>query len=164
VYDIAAGPGSYLFDLPPGRYIAGDFFPSEVERGRVRAFREDRGDIQFVHADAFDRSTWPVARADVLVASGFFDILVEDARVVDLLRQGTAATAPGGRWVFTVMEHHTDPLLLRRTMHDLHGQPWHVTLRSAEDLASLAAPFGWRVERIDREPTGFFAVGTLVRT
>jgi hypothetical protein len=165
LYDVAAGPGSYLFELTRGqaRYLAGDYFVAEVEQGRGRASREGRDDIQFVQADAFDHTTWPVPKVDILVASGFFDIQVEDERVLALLRAGSAATASGSRWVFTVMERHTDAELLQRTMRDLHGQPWHVTLRSAKRIAEMAEPFGWRVERIDREPHGFFGVGTLVR-
>jgi Putative methyltransferase len=164
LYDVAAGPGSYLFDLPRGRYFAGDYFAGEVDRGRARARREGRDDITFVQADAFDHATWPIQHIDVLVASGFFDILVEDERVLELLNAGSATTDRGSRWVYTVMERHTDAALLQRTMRDLHGQPWRVTLRSAEQIASMATAFGWRLERIDREPHGFFAVGTLVRT
>ena len=164
LYDVATGPGSYLFELPRGRYFGGDYFRSEVDRGRARARREGRDDITFVQADAFDHATWPVQHVDVLVASGFFDILVEDERVLHLLSEGSAATDRGSRWVYTVMERHTDAALLQHSMRDLHGQPWRVTLRSAEQIANMASQFGWRVERIDHEPHGFFAVGTLVRT
>jgi hypothetical protein len=163
LFDVAAGPGSYLFELAPGAFWAGDFNAAEVERGRARAEATGRRDIQFVRSDAFDASTWPRERFDVLVASGFFDILVEDADLGRLLDAGTRATAAGARWVYTAMERHTDLALLSSTMVDFHKRPWVAKLRTAEEIAALAAPRGWRLERAEREPNRFFAVATMVR-
>jgi hypothetical protein len=163
LFDVAAGPGSYLFELPPGAYWAGDIMPAEVERGRSRAEREGRADIHFVRADAFDQATWPRPRFDVLVSSGFFDILNDQADLERLLDAGTRGTDLGARWVWTVMERHTNLALLAATTIDFNKRPWVATLRSAEDIARLAEPRGWRVERSEREPRGFFAVATMVR-
>lgn len=165
LFDVAAGPGSYLFSLPRGgaRYFAGDFSDAEVAAGQARARRESRPDITFARSDAFDPSTWPVPQADILVASGFFDILVEDEEVERLLDAGTTGSHPGSRWVLTVMERHTDTTLLRETMDDLHGRPWRVTLRTAEDILGRAAPRGWEAELVERERNGFFAVVTMRR-
>ncbi len=163
VFDVAAGPGSYLFALPVrGELYAGDISPREVAAGVARAAAEGRTDIHFSHADAFDSGTWPVAKPDVLVASGFFDILVDDDEVRRLLDAGTRAAADSARWVYTVMEQHTDTDLLRHSLVDLHGEPWKVRLRTAEQVAAMA-PHGWRLEGVAREPRGFFAVATLVR-
>jgi len=164
LFDVAAGPGSYLFQLPAGDLWAGDMNPAEVERGRERASREARPDIHFVQADAFTPATWPRPRFDILVASGFFDILDDLADVKKLIAAGTAATAPGAHWVFTVMEGHPDLLMLRDVLVDWDRKPWIAVTRSADEVLAVAEPLGWRAVRIDREPNGLFGVATMVRT
>ncbi len=163
VFDVAAGPGSYLFELPCGDIWAGDFHASEVERGCRRAAEDGRGDIHFVQADAFDPVTWPKSRFDILVASGFIDILDDDADVRRLLAAGTAATEPGARWVFTVMEGHPDLLMLRDVLVNFDLESWSAVTRSAEEVLAVAGEFGWRCRRICREPSGQYAVVTAVR-
>jgi len=163
VFDTAAGPGSYLFELPRGDYWAGDVDPREVESGRARARREGRDDVRFVQADAFDPSTWPKPRFDVLVSSGFFDILNEAADVERLLEAGTRATEPGAHWVFSVMEEHPDLAMLHDVLVDFHGRPWVAATRSAEEVLAMAAAHGWRPTRVEREPERLFGVVTMVR-
>ncbi|HEV8536658.1 MAG TPA: class I SAM-dependent methyltransferase family protein [Candidatus Limnocylindria bacterium] len=163
LFDVAAGPGSYLFELPQGDHWAGDIMPAEVARGAARATQAARPDIHFVRADAFDPATWPRPRFDVLVSSGFFDILTDPADLERLLDAGTRGTGVGARWVWTVMERHTNLALLEATTIDFHKRPWVATVRPADDIGALAAARGWRLERTEREPGGFFAVATMVR-
>lgn len=163
VFDTAAGPGSYLFQLPRGDLWAGDVNPMEVEAGQGRARLEGRDDIRFVEADAFDPATWPRARFDILVSSGFFDILDDPRDVERLLEAGSMATDVGAHWVFTVMEHHPDLLLLRDVLVDFNGKPWVAVTRSAEEVLALAEPFGWRPVLVEREEQGFFGVATMLR-
>ena len=165
LFDTAAGQGSYLFALSPnGATIwAGDHSPDEVAQGNDRARSEGRTDIRFAYANAFDDATWPVGGIDVLVTSGFFDILTEPEEFRKVLAAGTRASHTGSRWVFTMMEGHSDPTLLREVLVNRDQKPWIAVLRPAEDIVRWAAPLGWRLERLERERYGFFAVGTLVR-
>lgn len=164
LWDPAAGPGSYLFALPEGgHYLAGDIDADEVAAGMRKVRASGRSDIRFAHADAFDEATWPEGPLDVLVASGFFDILTDDADVERLLAAGTRAAAPDALWVFTVLENHTDLELLRDTLVDFHGRPWQAITRTAERVLELAAPHGWEPVSVERERHGFFAVAVMRR-
>jgi hypothetical protein len=163
VFDVAAGPGSYLFELPHGEIYAGDFSPDEVKRGLNRAVAENRDDIHFAQADAFDATTWPKPRFDVLVASGFIDILPDDADLRRLLRAGTDATGPGARWVFTVMEGHPDLLMLRDVLVNYDLESWTAVTRSADFVLAMAAELGWQPQRVDHEASGQYGVVTMVR-
>ncbi len=164
LFDVAAGPGSYLFLLPRGaEYWAGDRDPEEVGRGTARAVREGREDIRFVASDAFDPSTWPRPSFDILVASGFFDILPEIEDVRRLLAAGTQGTRPGARWVLTVMEDHPDLLLLRDVLVDWDMGPWVAVTRSAEEVIEEARPLGWEPVVVEREKERLFGVATLRR-
>jgi SAM-dependent methyltransferase len=164
--DVAAGPGSYLFELAPGSaavLYAGDRDADERARGSARAKAGGREDIRFVEVDAFDPATWPAGGIDVLVASGFFDLLVDLVDVRRLLAAGAARTRPGAHWVLTVMEGHTDLALLRDVLVDWDRKPWIAVTRSAEDVISEAEPLGWTAVRVDREPERLFGVLTLER-
>ena len=165
--DVAAGPGSYLFELAPGSaalLYAGDRDADERARGSARARASGRADIRFVEVDAFDSTTWPGDRFDVLVASGFFDILVDVADVRRLLAAGASATGPGAHWVLTVMERHPDLAMLRDVFVDWDRKPWIAVTRPADEVVAAAEPLGWRAVRVDREPEGLFGVVTLERT
>jgi SAM-dependent methyltransferase len=163
--DVAAGPGSYLFELPKGaaEYYAADIDADERARGLARTAAEGRDDIRFVAADAFDPTTWPQPRFDILVASGFFDLLVDIADVRRLLAAGAAGTEPGAHWVLSVMEGHTDLKLLHDVLVDWDRKPWTAVTRSAEEVISEAEPIGWRAVMVEREPLNLFGVVTLER-
>lgn len=163
IFDFAAGMGSYLFAMPANQasITAGDFEAEAVERGRLKAQQQGRQDIAFHQHNAFEKDTFAVQKADMLVASGFFDILVKDEEILKVLENGSALTQPGSRWVFTIQEHHPDLKLLKETMVDLHQQSWELVPRSAEQLAEWAKPFGWQLEKLERN--AYFAVGTLVK-
>ena len=163
--DVAAGPGSYLFELPAGAadYHAVDIDPDELAQGVARARSEGRDDIHFVAGDAFDVSTWPEPPFDILVASGFFDLLVDPADVRRLFAVGAAGSKPGARWVLTVMESHPDLRILSDVLVDWDGRPWQAVTRSAEDVVAQAESVGWSVLRVQREARGQYAVVTLER-
>ncbi len=165
LFDVAAGPGSYLFMLPAGvgTLWAGDRDPDEVARGAARVAREGRDDIRFVASDAFDPATWPEPSFDILVASGFFDILDDIEDVRRLLRAGTVGTHPGSRWVLTVMEDHPDLALLRDVLVDWDLGPWVAVTRSAEEVVEEARPLGWEPVAVEREKERLFGVATLRR-
>lgn len=164
--DVAAGPGSYLFALPKDGtvYYAGDIDADERARGTARATAEGRDDIHFVAADAFDPTSWPHPTFDLLVASGFFDLLVDDVDVRRLLAAGARGTQPGSRWVLSVMEGHPDLRLLHDVLVDWDRKPWTAVTRSAEAVIAAAEPLGWRAVTVEREPLGLFGVLTLERT
>ncbi|WP_303674231.1 class I SAM-dependent methyltransferase family protein [Vampirovibrio chlorellavorus] len=163
VFDFAAGVGSYLFALPPNQaqIIAGDFAPEAVAQGQQKAQTLGRTDISFQQSNAFEANELACQQADILVSSGFFDILVKEEEILKVLENGSRITQPGARWVFTIQEHHPDLRLLKETMVDLHQQRWELVPRPAEQLADWAKAHGWTLEKLERND--FFAVGTLVR-
>ncbi len=163
IFDLAAGVGSYLFLLPEDQatIIAGDFEMEAVEAGRLKAGELGRQDITFKKSNAFKLDELGCKKADILVSSGFFDILTQDEEIQLVLKNGSAVTQPGARWVFTIQEHHPDLRLIKETMIDLHKKSWDLVPRPAEILIEWAKPYGWELEALNRNE--FFAVGTLVR-
>lgn len=163
VFDLAAGMGSYLFMIPRGRamIVAGDFDRESVVLGVARARDAHRPDIRFMRSNAFVLEQMALHDVDILVTSGFFDILTSDGEIRTVLRNGSEITRPGCRWVFTVQEKHPDLRLFREVLVNMHKRPWEQVPRRAEVVAEWAAEHGWRVETLQRNE--FFAVGTLLR-
>jgi hypothetical protein len=163
LFDFAAGLGSYLFALPPGKatILAGDYEMEAVQRGRAKSAQLGRQDIMFKKSNAFHWEELATHQADILVCSGFFDILVQESEIKQVLKNGSAIAAPGARWVFTIQEHHPDVQLLKETMIDFHKQSWELTPRSAEQLVAWAAGYGWQLQKLERND--YFAVGTLLK-
>lgn len=163
VFDLAAGVGSYLFLLPFDRatMIAGDYSDEAVKQGKAKALVQGRSDIIFKHNDAFNLVAFASKEADILISSGFFDILTEDDQIKTVLINGSTITRPGARWVFTIEEHHPDLKLLQESLVDLNQKPWKLVLRPAEQLIDWAKPYGWELEILERN--NYFAVGTMVK-
>lgn len=163
VFDLAAGVGSYLFLLPFDRatIIAGDYNDEAVTQGEAKVKTQGRSDIIFKHNDAFNLSAFASQKADILVSSGFFDILTEDEQIKTVLSNGSSITQPGARWVFTIEENHPDLKLLQESLVDLNQKPWKLVLRPAQQLIDWAKPYGWEIEKLQRND--YFAVGTMVK-
>lgn len=163
VFDLAAGVGSYLFLLPFDRatIIAGDYDDEAVKQGKAKALLQGRSDIIFKHNDAFNLVDFACKEADILVSSGFFDILTEDDQIKTVLVNGSTITKPGARWVFTIEENHPDLRLLQESLVDLNQKPWKLVLRPAQQLVDWAKPYGWELETLEHNE--YFAVGTMVK-
>lgn len=163
VFDLAAGVGSYLFLLPFDRakIIAGDYNEEAVDRGKAKALVQGRRDIIFKRNDAFNLTAFASKKADILVSSGFFDILTEDDQIKTVLINGSTITERGARWVFTIEENHPDLKLLQESLVDLNQKPWQLVLRPAQQLVDWAKPYGWELETLQRND--YFAVGTMVK-
>ena len=163
VFDLAAGLASYLFMLPAGsaNFIAGDYDANLVRDGHRKANAAGRTDITFAQNDALNLERFAVRHADILVSSGFFDILTHDDDIRTVLQNGSAITSPGARWVFTVQESHPDLELLRESLVDLNQRPWDLVPRPAGELVRWAEPLGWRLETVAHN--AYFGVGTLLR-
>jgi ubiquinone/menaquinone biosynthesis C-methylase UbiE len=163
LYDLAAGMGSYLFfiDRDKANITAGDFEPEAVHRGNGKVSEAGRHDIKFVEHNAFNKDSYAVQEADILVSSGFFDILVKDEEIKTILKNGSEITKKGSKWVFTIQEHHPDLEMIKKTMIDLHKGEWELVPRKAEVLTEWAKEYGWELVKLERNE--FFAVGTMVK-
>ncbi len=163
IFDLAAGMGSYLFFVPPNaaKIIAGDYEEEVIERGSIKVLEKKRSDITFKKSDAFSFEGLACQKADLLVTSGFFDILLTEEKIKQVLANGTRCTTQGARWVFTIMEHHPELQRLKETMVDLDHRPWEMVPRPASQFLAWASELGWSCEKLERNSC--FAIGTMIR-
>ncbi|UYM25180.1 class I SAM-dependent methyltransferase family protein [Streptomyces albus] len=168
VLDVAAGPGRYLQDLleqtPPGRLrvLCRDLAPAGLRKGEAMAAERGLTGITYEVGDAL-APVAPEGRApDVIVVSGLYELLLDDAEVRESIERLRGLLAADGVLVFTTQTRHPQLELIAGVLTNRDGEPWVMKCRDmgqAEDWAALA---GFKEVSSRRERVGLFTV-TLCR-
>jgi SAM-dependent methyltransferase len=166
--DLACGGGEYdlevLKHLPPACVEAElrDYRPENIAQARRNAKACRLSHIRFKQADAFDernyREPW-----DVIVASGFWEIIDDDRLVKACLLDAARCLAPGSALVFTIQPHHPQLEFIARTLTSHTGRPWVMRLRSLELFQSWLEEAGLRYVSHRMERYGIFGVVEAVK-
>jgi SAM-dependent methyltransferase len=137
-----------------------DYRRENLDRARENAEALGLGGIVFRQADAFDGGNYPERSRDLIVSSGFWEIVEEDEPVRRCLHDCARALRPGGRLLFTIQPDHPQLELIARTLRSHTGHPWVMRLRSLELFDSWLREAG--LEYLDHamEPCGIFGVVT----
>jgi 2-polyprenyl-3-methyl-5-hydroxy-6-metoxy-1,4-benzoquinol methylase len=166
--DIACGGGEYdtivLAQFPAGKVEAElrDYRPENLEAAKANAARRGVSGVRFRQADAFDPAnyteTW-----DVIVVSGLWEIISDDALVRKCLRLAASCLPPGGALVFTIQPQHPQLEMIARTLKSHTGKPWVMRLRSLELLREWLAEEGLGEVSHRMEENGIFGVVAAVK-
>jgi len=170
VLDVAAGPGRYLLDLADlvgaeGLHImARDADPDAIAQGRSLALARGVGCVDFAVHDALDpaalAATSPVP--DVVVASGLYEIVTDDAAVRGSLRGVHALLAPGGLVVVTGQPRHPQLRFIAGVLTHRGGRPWVMRPRPIVELEGYLAEAGFADAHTTADSQGIFTI-TLAR-
>ncbi|MCI0696823.1 class I SAM-dependent methyltransferase family protein [candidate division KSB1 bacterium] len=135
--DIACGGGEYdievleKFDQHKIQAELRDYKLENIEKARQNAQARGLQNIRFQQADAFDpqnyREKW-----DVIVSSGFWEIIDNDDLVKGCLLNAAKCLDPGSVLVFTIQPYHPQLEFIARTLVSNTGQPWIMRLRSLD--------------------------------
>lgn len=151
ILDVAAGPGRYLLDLAEGLGADGlsiecrDADPDALARGRALAARRGLANVTYARHDALDADVLPAIRPrpDVVVVSGLYEILLDEAAIRRSLR-GLAELLPcGGLLVLTGQPRHPHLALIRNLLRQSDGSPWVMHLRPTETLEAWCRAAGF---------------------
>ncbi|MFN8621247.1 MAG: class I SAM-dependent methyltransferase family protein [Chloroflexota bacterium] len=166
ILDVAAGPATYLVELLAAdrgtdlRAVARDRDAHALGRGVDLATHADVLDrIGFAVGDALDAASIGAIRPrpSIAIASGFYELLLDDepiGRSMAILRE---ALEPGGTLVFTTQVAHPQVALMSLVpAHD--GRPWIIRNRSVAQVEALAHAAGFGHVETRLEPAGIFAV------
>jgi SAM-dependent methyltransferase len=166
--DVACGGGEYdlavlekLRDRPIAAELR-DYKTENIERARAHA--EERGltTVRFRQADAFDSANYGTPW-DVVVVSGLWEIIADDALVHGCLRDIARSLVPGGTLVFTIQPYHPQLEMIARTLTSNTGEPWIMNLRSLALFDQWLADSGLRRTREEMEENGIFGVVEAVK-
>lgn len=133
--DLACGGGEYdlevLKHFPPHRVECElrDYKAENIAVARQNAEACGLRQIRFKQADAFDAGNY-VDKWDIIVASGFWEIIEDDHLVKECLLNAARCLERGGKLIFTIQPDHPQLELIARTLTSHTGKPWVMRLRS----------------------------------
>lgn len=133
--DLACGGAEYdievLKGFPAHRVESElrDYKPENIAQAMRNAEACGLKQISFKQADAFDGANYR-ERWDIIVASGFWEIVEDDRLVRNCMLNAARCLAPGGRLIFTIQPDHPQLELIARTLTSHTGKPWVMRLRS----------------------------------
>jgi SAM-dependent methyltransferase len=166
--DLACGGGEYdievLKDFLPQRVESElrDYKPENIAQAMHNAEAYGLKHIRFKQADAFDAENY-WERWDIIVASGFWEIIEDDRLVKECLLNAARSLDPGGKLIFTIQPDHPQLEFIARTLASHTGKPWVMRLRSLPLFQSWMneAGLGYVSHRLEKH--GIFGVVETVK-
>lgn len=161
--DIACGGGEYdigvLRQFDPGRIAAElrDYKAENIAASAQNAEAAGVENVLFRQADAFDAANYQ-ERWEVIVSSGFWEIIADDAPVKACLFNAASALEPGGTLVFTIQPDHPQLEFIARVLTSNTGEPWVMRLRSLQLFKAWLEEAGLEYVSHRMEPHGIFGV------
>jgi alpha-beta hydrolase superfamily lysophospholipase/SAM-dependent methyltransferase len=168
VLDVAGGPARYLIDLLAERpdlkvrVRVCDRDEAALEQGRQMARADFR--LDFAQSDALDpRALAAQGPVDVAIVSGLYELLPNNAPLVNSL-QGLAAAVPsGGYLIYTNQPYHPQLELIAETLTHGDGSRWVMRCRSTAEMDELVSQAGFRKLKMLIDDDGIFSVSLAQR-
>jgi SAM-dependent methyltransferase len=164
--DIASGPAGYVLAVLSriGEHgVAArcrDLDPRWLTLGRERATELGLTHVAFEPGDALDRDALLalVPKPDVVVASGFYDWITDDAMVRRSMALVAECLAPGGRFVLTHQTANPDLAFLNAVFTDFNHAPLEMKMRDLTTVHGWLSQAGFTVEHSRADARHYYAV------
>ncbi|NJN67801.1 MAG: hypothetical protein HC884_14385 [Chloroflexaceae bacterium] len=121
--------------------------------GLSRQVRYERCDA--THPDGLQSLSPP---PDLVVVSGFYETLTDDAAVCRSLLDLRAILPAGGTLLLTTQVWHPWLALAANVLPDRHGKPWIISVRSLARMERWVREAGFCHRQSHMEPHGWHAV------
>lgn len=153
VLDVAAGGGRYLLETAkrfqdrPMRITLRDQDPASLAAAQQLATALALNHtIEYQCRDALSPDSYPVDEPlqDIVVVSGLFELVSENAPVLAALQGIQRQLHPGGHLVYTGLPWHPDWVRHARILNDRRGEPLQMRLRPQVELDALVASIDCR--------------------
>ncbi|WP_405799212.1 class I SAM-dependent methyltransferase family protein [Streptomyces sp. NBC_01506] len=168
VLDVASGPGRYLQDVlaeyEPGtlHVECRDLDRAGLAQGERQTAERGLTGISYVYGDALDPA--PASPApDIVVVSGLYELLLDDAVIASSVAHLRGMLAPGGVLVFTTQTHHPQLEFIANVLPNRDGVLWEMECRPVELAEQWAVRAGFAEVTSRRESVGLFTVTTARR-
>jgi 2-polyprenyl-3-methyl-5-hydroxy-6-metoxy-1,4-benzoquinol methylase len=135
--DIACGGAEYDMevlkhaDSVKVRAELRDYKQENIEKAKHNAEIHGVKNVTFKQADALDAGNYK-DKWDIVVVSGFWEIIDDDKLVKGCLLNIAKCLDPGSELVFTIQPYHPQLELIARTLNSNTGKPWIMRLRSLD--------------------------------
>ncbi len=108
-----------------------DYKEENIQKAKQNAKNAGVENIIFEQADAFDKNNYNKPK-DVIVSSGFWEIIEDDDLVKSCLINAANSLKQGGSFVFTIQPTHPQLEFIGRVLRSNTGQMWTMRLRDLE--------------------------------
>jgi SAM-dependent methyltransferase len=153
--DIAGGTADYVIGVLSQRRAQAisalclDISQETVQEGRQLADDAGASAVEFQIGDVTDASTLMrlTPRPDIVICSGFYELLTDDAAVAASVEMIQTILAPGGR--FIVSHQMSQPKLtgMGRLFRDSSAGELNMKMRSPQIIEQMLIAVGFAVER-----------------
>jgi SAM-dependent methyltransferase len=165
IVDIACGGARYVLEVVaefPSQPIAvtlRDHRPESLAAARELAAQLGLTTVRFLQADAFDgASLAELPPADIVVASGIFELVAENQPVLASLTGVSALLKKSGTLIYTNQPWHPQIESIARVLHDSEGRRWVMRRRSQLEMDTLVGRAGMAKYETRLDPQGIFSV------
>lgn len=171
IVDIATGVGRYVLEtlkaLPHLKATAllRDYKTANLEAGRKLAKELDVAGANFEFGDAFDRASLAnqSPRPTVAIVSGLFELIPENAKIMESLQGLAEAMDDGGFLIYTNQPWHPQIEFIARVLVNREGEPWIMRRRTQAEMDELVSAAGFEKQSMDIDPWGIFTVSLAMR-
>lgn len=148
--DIAAGSARYLLETlkrypdAPVQLTLRDYQAENLSRAQALAQSLALPhQIDYQQADAFDPDSYQEQEAyDVVLVSGLYELVAENAPVLTSLQGIAQLLKPGGYLIYTAQTWHPQLAMIAKTLNDHQGKSWVMRPRSQAEMDALVRSIG----------------------
>ncbi len=132
--DMACGGGEYdvttIKKFGKERFCATlrDYKNENIQKAEQNALRHEIDNITYEQANAFDEKNYN-QKWDLIVSSGFWEIIEDDNLVKNCLINSAKALNDGSSFIFTIQPNHPQLEFIGRVLHSNTGEMWTMRLR-----------------------------------
>jgi SAM-dependent methyltransferase len=166
--DVASGPAAYVLavlDREGTECVTAtcrDLEARSLAEGRAEAERRNLRAVRFEHGDALDGPSIAALQPDLVVASGFYDWIVDDATVRRSIEVIAAALQAGGRFVLTHQCAHPNYDFVANVFPHFDGAPLRMKMRDVATVHRWLTEAGFEIETLLTDSHEYYAI-TLAR-
>ena len=171
IVDIATGVGRYVLEtlqaMPHVRATAllRDYKEANLDAGRKLAAELGVQGVTYQCGDAFDRGALAglASRPNLAIVSGLFELIPENAKILESLRGLADAMDEGSSLIYTNQPWHPQIEFIARVLVNREGQPWIMRRRTQAEMDALVDAAGFEKQSMEIDPWGIFTVSLAVR-
>jgi len=170
ILDIASGPGRYVLETikateVPSSAVLRDYQPANLDAARRLCESLGLREVTIEPGDAFDRASYASMspRPTIAIASGLYELIPDNDRVLRSLRGIADAMEEGGRLIYTNQPWHPQVEFIARVLTNREGHPWIMRRRSQAEMDELVRVAGFEKVSQDIDRWGIFTVSVARR-
>lgn len=167
--DIASGNGYYAFELlekyPTLHATLRDYDTHNITVMSDKANQQGLSHrVAVLQKNAFESSSYQPSDTDVAIASGIFELFLDNTLVQTALAGIHTELAEGGYLIYTNQPWHPEQEFIGKTLNSHQGKDWVMRCRSQAEMDQLVIAAGFKKIDMRIDEFGIFSVSLAVKT